>query len=59
MNDLSSLSTDVVKNMAKKLYLSNGKIRSTSKNRFANKSKFSSSGKLSEKKDKKKNQLKH
>ena len=58
MNDLSSLSTDVVKNMAKKLYLSNGKIRSTSKNRFANKSKFSSSGTLSEKKDENKKSVK-
>jgi hypothetical protein len=37
MNDLSSLNTDVVKNMAKKLYISNGKIRTTSKGRFMNK----------------------
>ena len=51
MNDLSSLSTDVVKNMAKKLYLSNGKVRSTSKNRFASKSKFALTGSQSEKKD--------
>ena len=40
MNDLSSLNTDIVKNMAKKVYLSNGKIRTTSKNRFTYKSKF-------------------
>ena len=51
MNDLSSLSTDVVKNIAKKLYNSNGKIRSTSKNRFASKSKFAPTGTQSEKKD--------
>ena len=51
MNDLSSLSTDVVKNMAKKLYFSNGKIRTTSKNRFNSKSKFSLTGNQSEKKE--------
>ena len=40
MNDLSSLNTDVVKNMAKKLYISNGKIRTTSKGRFVTKTKL-------------------
>ena len=48
MNDLSSFNTDVVKNMAKKLYLSNGKIRTTSKGRFMNKTKLAS---ISEKKE--------
>ena len=51
MNDLSSLNTDVVKNMAKKLYFANGKIRTTSKNKFASKTKFTPSASLSEKKD--------
>ena len=51
MNDLSSLNTDVVKNMAKKLYLSNGKIRTTSKNRFTSKSRFVNTGTQSEKKE--------
>ena len=51
MNDLSSLNTDVVKNMAKKLYLSNGKIRTTSKNRFTSKSRFANTGTQSEKKE--------
>ena len=51
MNDLSSLNTDVVKNMAKKLYFANGKIRTTSKNKFASKTKFSPSGIQTEKKD--------
>ena len=40
MNDLSSLNTDVVKNMAKKLYISNRKIRTTSKGRFVSKTKL-------------------
>ena len=40
MNDLSSLSTDVVKSMAKKLYISNGKVRTFSRNRFSSKSKY-------------------
>ena len=40
MNDLSSLNTEVVKNMAKKLYFSNGKVRANSKNRFGSKPKF-------------------
>ena len=40
MNDLSSLNTDVVKNIAKKLYISNGKIRTTSKGKFTNKTKL-------------------
>ena len=48
MNDLSSLNTDVVKNMAKKLYISNGKIRTTSKGRFVSKTKLTS---ISEKKE--------
>ena len=48
MNDLSSLNTDVVKNMAKKLYISNGKIRTTSKGRFMNKTRLAS---ISEKKE--------
>ena len=47
MNDLSSLNTDVVKNMAKKIYISNGKIRTTSKGRFSPKNNLSS---VSEKK---------
>ena len=51
MNDLSSLNTDVVKNMAKKLYFANGKIRTTSKNKVASKTKFTPSASLSEKKD--------
>ena len=41
MNDISSLSTDVVKNMAKKLYFSNGKVRSNSKRKFGSKQRFS------------------
>ena len=41
MNDLSSLNTDVVKSMAKKLYISNGKVRTFSRNRFSSKSKYS------------------
>ena len=48
MNDFSSLNTDVVKNMAKKLYISNGKIRTTSKGRFVAKTKLPS---ISEKKE--------
>ena len=52
MNDLSSLNTDVVKNMAKKLYISNGKIRTTSKGRFVSKTKLNP---ISEKKEEKKN----
>jgi hypothetical protein len=40
MNDLSSLNTDVVKNMAKKFYFSNGKVRANSKNRFGSKPRF-------------------
>ena len=51
MNDLSSLSTDVVKSMAKKLYFSNGKVRTTSKNRFNSKSKFVLTGTQSDKKE--------
>ena len=51
MNDLSSLNTDIVKNMAKKLYLSNGKVRSTSKNRFASKVKFTTTLNQTEKKE--------
>ena len=51
MNDLSSLNTDVVKNIAKKLYNSNGKVRSTSKYKFVTKSKFAPTGTQSEKKD--------
>ena len=47
MNDLSSLNTNVVKNMAKKIYISNGKIRTTSKGRFSPKNNLSS---VSEKK---------
>jgi len=34
MHDLSNLKKDMVKNMTKKLYLSNGKIRSNSKNKY-------------------------
>ena len=41
MNDLSSLNTDTVKNMAKKIYISNGKIRTTSKGRFSPKTNLS------------------
>jgi hypothetical protein len=37
MNDISSLNTDLVKSMTKKLYLSNGKVRSTSKNKLNSK----------------------
>ena len=48
MNDFSSLNTDVVKNMAKKLYISNGKIRTTSKGRFVAKTKLPA---ISEKKE--------
>ena len=48
MNDLSSLSTDVVKSMAKKIYISNGKIRTTSKGRFSPKTNLTS---VSEKKE--------
>ena len=48
MNDLSSLNTDVVKNMAKKLYISNGKIRTTSKSKLISRSKLAS---ISEKKE--------
>ena len=51
MNDLSSLNTDVVKNMAKKLYLSNGKVRTTSKNKFVSKSRFALTGTQSDKKE--------
>ena len=51
MNDLSSLNTDFIKNMSKKIYFSNGKVRSTSKNRFGSKSKLALSGMQSEKKD--------
>ena len=51
MNDLSSLNTDVVKTMAKKLYFANGKIRTTSKNKFASKTKLSPSGSQTDKKD--------
>ena len=40
MNDISSLNTDVVKNTSKKLYISNGKIRTTSKGRFSTKAKL-------------------
>jgi len=54
MNDLSSLNTDVVKNMAKKLYISNGKIRTTSKGRFVSKTKLTS---ISEKKEENKKPL--
>lgn len=49
MNDLSSLNTDVVKNVAKKLYLSNGKIRTTSKGRFNTRTKLAA---ITEKKKK-------
>ena len=52
MNDLSSLRTDVVKNMAKKLFLSNGKIRKTSKNKYASKFRFSPLANLSRKENK-------
>ena len=52
MNDLSSLNTDIVKTMAKKLYLSNGKIRPTSKNRFASKLKYAPTLNQTEKKKK-------
>ena len=55
MNDLSSLNTDVVKSMAKKLYFSNGKVRTTSKNRFASKSKFTTGSQTDKKEDTKKN----
>ena len=55
MNDLSSLNTDVVKSMAKKLYFSNGKVRTTSKNRFASKSKFNTGSQTDKKEDTKKN----
>ena len=48
MNDLSSLNTDVVKNVAKKLYLSNGKIRTTSKGRFNTRTKLAA---ITEKKE--------
>ena len=48
MNDFSSLNTDVVKNMAKKLYISNGKIRTTSKGKFMPKAKLPS---INEKKE--------
>ena len=34
MNDLSNLKKDMAKNMTKKFYSSNGKIRSTSKNKY-------------------------
>ena len=48
MNDVSSLNTDVVKNMAKKLYISNGKIRTTSKPKLITKTKLAA---ISEKKE--------
>ena len=51
MNDLSSLNTDIVKTIGKKLYFTNGKIRSTSKNRFASKLKYASTLNQSEKKE--------
>ena len=53
MNDFSSLNTDVVKNMAKKLYISNGKIRTTSKGRLVAKTKLAA---ISEKKEETKKQ---
>ena len=53
MNDFSSLNTDVVKNMAKKLYISNGKIRTTSKGRLVAKTKLPA---ISEKKEETKKQ---
>ena len=48
MNDVSSLNTDVVKNMAKKVYISNGKIRTTSKPKLITKTKLAA---ISEKKE--------
>ena len=50
MNDLSNLKKDMAKNMTKKLYLSNGKIRSTSKNKY----RLTSQMKQKNKKDKNK-----
>jgi hypothetical protein len=47
MNDLSNLKKDMAKNMTKKLYLSNGKIRSTSKNKY----RLTSQKRQSDKKD--------
>ena len=34
MNDISSLNKNIAKNLPKKIYLSNGKVRTNSKNRF-------------------------
>ena len=51
MNDLSCLKTDIVKSLAKKLYVSNGKVRTTSKSRISSKSRFPPSLSQTDKKD--------
>ena len=50
-NDLSRLNTNIAKNMSKKLYSSNGKVRSNSKNKISNKSKYNTQVTHNDKKD--------
>ena len=49
--DLTRLNTNIAKNMSKKLYSSNGKVRSNSKNKISNKSKYNTQVTHNDKKD--------